>query len=223
MLKKEALQQIFYAEELILGPQGLLLAQYDSLENRKKEEEHFRKDGILYNEEQTYQTMLSQDVSVENAVLESSEAVVMPEQKNTHPVSVAILDTGYSGSDTRVKFGANFTTEENGLDHNGHGTLMCDLILQYGSEETTIWNVKIANQQGRATAAGVMMGLEWVQKHQPDFVLFCMGADKVQKAELIQEMICDMVQAGSVFVVSAGNASEDTANYFPACMEMKQP
>lgn len=219
LLKQEASQQLLYAEELISGPQGLVLAKYDSLENRKKEEKYLRQQGILYNEEQTYMTMLSQDAKVGNAVIETSEALTSQKQRNTHPVSVAVLDTGYSGSDIRVKFGENFTTEENGLDHNGHGTLLCDLILQYGSEETTVWNVKISNQQGRATAAGVMMGLEWVRKHHPDFVLFCLGADKVQEAELIQDMICDIIQSGSVFVVSAGNASEDTANYFPACME----
>nr|WP_208803995.1 S8 family serine peptidase [Microbispora triticiradicis] len=83
------------------------------------------------------------------------------------PEYYAVLDTGLLSRHPLVRGlivdGTNLTTEPDGEDANGHGTMVA-LILAAGlTRRPRILNVKVADGNGRATPRDLVRGIEWVR------------------------------------------------------------
>jgi subtilisin family serine protease len=140
-------------------------------------------------------------------------------------VKAYILDSGirethieYTG---RTKCG--FSLYPDGcLDVHGHGTHVSGIVggIKSGvAKNVNLIAVKVLNNTGDGTATGVIAGIDYVVKEKmaspqtPTVINMSLGAKRVDAADLI---IANVVKAGIVVVVAAGNEEDDACLYSPA-------
>src|ERR1700737_797408 len=101
-----------------------------------------------------------------------------------HGVAVALVDTGVAQTpalDGRLVRGPDFSGEQDGLDHYGHGTFMAGVIAGDGSGSpaggpvhrgiapgATVVSIKVAGADGSTSFSKVIAGIGWAVVHQDD-------------------------------------------------------
>ncbi|KAH7313748.1 cephalosporin C acetylhydrolase [Stachybotrys elegans] len=137
-----------------------------------------------------------------------------------------IVDTGIDAShpefEGRASFLANFA-DSNDNDGQGHGTHVAGTIggATFGvAKQTTLFGVKVLNDQGSGTTAGVVAGMEFVvddagSQDCPSGVVVNMSLGGGFSSS-INSAAAAISSAGLFLAVAAGNEAQDAGNVSPA-------
>ncbi|WP_167521399.1 S8 family serine peptidase [Microbispora triticiradicis] len=142
------------------------------------------------------------------------------------PEYYAVLDTGLLSRHPLLRGlivdGTNLTTEPDGEDANGHGTMVA-LILAAGlTRRPRLLNVKVADGNGRATPRDLVKGIEWVRDFarrtsSPVCVNISLGCYSRRWGLFACDGTCDVCEAAvaaagdvRVMTVAAGNEPNRT-------------
>jgi len=156
---------------------------------------------------------------------------------------VAILDTGIQRNhpDLNVAGGYNCTGRDRTKwdDNDGHGTHVAGIVgaldNRFGvtgvAPGVRLWSVKVLDGQGRGFVSWLVCGIDWVTAQRDPAtnrpmievanmsLAFGGGNDRAcgtKNADTLHQAICRSVDKGIVYVVAAGNNSQDVAHFRPA-------
>lgn len=151
-----------------------------------------------------------------------TESSRMQEMEECHPVTVAVLDTGYDynhGHPDRVKDGIDVSGANTVQDANGHGTAMTDIIMDATKDSISFLPVRITDDNGRSSSLKLYLGMEAALANGADILNVSMSAYKPADGSMIADEIAKLKERGVFVVTAAGNYSGDTADYVPANIE----
>jgi subtilisin family serine protease len=137
-------------------------------------------------------------------------------------VKVAVLDTG---ADTghpdlagQISTTANFTTDPNNTDDNGHGTHVASLLAGTGAAAdgarrgvaygAKLIAGKVLDGDGRGQTSWVLAGMQWAVAQGADIVSMSLGGHATSPSiddPLVQALDSLTESSGTLFVVAAGN------------------
>lgn len=142
-------------------------------------------------------------------------------------VDIAILDTGvdldhpdlnvYRSTECVQSFFSTRCTDGRGDDGNGHGTHVAGIAAALDNTVGSvgvapgarIWNVKVLGSNGSGSLSQIIAGIDWVTARAGDIEVanLSLGAQGTSNATRLA--IQRSVAAGVVYVVAAGNESQD--------------
>lgn len=157
----------------------------------------------------------------------------------TDNVDVAIIDTGTDARNPELNVVGGYDcvdpNQDYGFDGHGHGTHVGGTI---GAREdgrgvvgvapgSRLFSVRVLDSSGSGSLASVICGIDWVAGHadtidvvnmslggaNPFGDTVCGGPDPMHNA------ICGATDLGVVFVVAAGNSTEDARYFAPAAYD----
>ena len=137
-------------------------------------------------------------------------------------VNVYVIDTGIMASHNefsgRVAAGFSAVGDGSTTDCNGHGTHVSGTIAgtTYGvAKRATLYPVRVLDCDGSGSTDWVISGIEWVANNarRPAVANMSLGGSKMQS---INDAVTKAIAKGVVFVVAAGNSSDNSCNYSPA-------
>lgn len=135
---------------------------------------------------------------------------------------VAVVDSGiqpWARNLPRLLEGQNMVTGDTGTSNPAsHGTHVAGTVLD-GTKGTgvVVLSVDVFNGEGGASELAVANGVEYAVEQGASVINMSLGGKGYSSFEA--NAIRQAVAAGVTVVVSAGNASEDTADYMPARMD----
>ncbi len=134
-------------------------------------------------------------------------------------VDIAIIDTGIDldHPDLNVFKNKSFTKANTGDDDNGHGTHVAGIAaaLDNGigvvgvAPGARLWALKVLNRRGSGSFSDVIAGIDYVTANAAKIEVANMSLGGVGRLDSLRTAIQNSVAAGVVYVVSAGNSSED--------------
>ena len=117
-------------------------------------------------------------------------------------------------------------------DGNGHGSHVAGTIGAYDNGTGVVgvapgvrlWAVRVLNDKGSGTWAGVICGVDWVTGQGgaidvANMSLSGSGSDGSCSSSSLHQAICNSVNAGTTYVVAAGNSSADASSRVPAAYD----
>lgn len=137
-------------------------------------------------------------------------------------VNVYVIDTGvnnHSDFGGRVYSGWDFIdNDSNSSDCQGHGTHVAGTVASatWGvAKSARVYGVRVLNCQGSGSNSGIISGMDWVaQNHQkPAVANMSLGGGA---SSAVDNAVSNLVNAGVVTVVAAGNDNSNACNYSPA-------
>jgi subtilisin len=153
-------------------------------------------------------------------------------------VAVAVLDTGVdlTHPDLGALAGTNCVGGPNRRttavsDGHGHGTHVTGTIAGKGgigvAPGTTVYAVKVLDDQGRGTTSQLICGIDWVTANTARLGIrvasLSLGMPGTpdgdcgrSSRDVLHKAICRSVEAGVVYVVAAGNDASDIAGDVPS-------
>lgn len=155
----------------------------------------------------------------------SSQGYVFDDQAG-EGITAYIVDTGVKASHSefqgRATLAANFVNDVDD-DENGHGSHVAGTIggATFGvAKKATLVGVKVLDAQGGGSNAGVLQGLQFVaddaaKKNLKGKAVMNMSLGG-SKSRAINAAVAQIVAAGVVACVAAGNENQDAANVSPA-------
>ncbi|MER0243527.1 S8 family peptidase [Streptomyces sp. HSW2009] len=151
------------------------------------------------------------------------------DQKYTYPdnagsgATVYVIDTGVRISHQdfggRAVNGFDAVDNDNvAQDGNGHGTHVASTSAgtSYGvAKKAKIVAVRVLNDQGSGTTAGVVAGIDWVTKNHsgPSAANMSLGGGA---STALDTAVRNSIRAGVTYAVAAGNDGRDARNTSPA-------
>jgi len=138
-------------------------------------------------------------------------------------VHAYIVDTGINATHTeftgRVGNGYDFVSNDSTpQDGNGHGTHVAGTIggTIYGvAKQVTLHGVRVLNNSGSGTTAGVINGINWVAANaiKPAVANMSLGGGY---SAALNTAVANAVASGVTFAVAAGNENQNACNVSPA-------
>lgn len=136
-------------------------------------------------------------------------------------VHAYVIDTGILPSHTEFagRIGGGYSAiGGDTTDCNGHGTHVSGTIAgkTYGvAKQAIIHPVRVLGCDGSGSTSGVIQGVEWVVNNaqRPAVANMSLGGSKLQS---LNDAVSKAIAKGVVFVVAAGNSSDNACNYSPA-------
>nr|WP_184906560.1 S8 family peptidase [Amycolatopsis umgeniensis] len=138
-------------------------------------------------------------------------------------VNVYVIDTGVRISHQtfggRARNGYDFVDNDAvAQDGNGHGTHVAGTIAgsQYGiAKGATIYGVRVLNNSGSGTTAGVIGGIDWVTKNhvKPAAANMSLGGGA---STTLDDAVRRSIAAGVTYGVAAGNSNANASGFSPA-------
>jgi subtilisin family serine protease len=141
-------------------------------------------------------------------------------------VEVYVIDTGIRTThrefDGRAVWGANFVDSVT-TDDNGHGTHCAGTIAGATvglARDARVIAVRVLNRAGSGTLAGVVAGCDWTantarERGLPSVASMSLGGGRSQP---LNDAVLNMIRAGTITAVAAGNDNGDACNYSPASL-----
>lgn len=171
--------------------------------------------------------MEGQSLSYGNPMIGGDEAktYVADHKVELNDVNVALVDSGvlFSNSmfDGRVTdSGVNLSdsgTEGSALDDNGHGSHIASIIADNTPDNVHITVYKALNQYLQGTNLAVATGINMAVEDGADVI--SLSTSSSTDSEVIIEAVKNAYANGVIIVNSAGNNSDDVANYYPSSMD----
>ena len=161
-------------------------------------------------------------------------------------VDVAVIDTGIdldhedlnvvggyncvAVAEVKTKGKPNKDNPDNKFnDGHGHGTHVAGTIGAVDNNVGVVgvapgarlWAVRVLGDSGSGSLTDVLCGIDWVTASAnvievANMSIWASGSDGSCGSYALHQAICSSVNAGVTYVVIAGNASQDAANYIPA-------
>ncbi|WP_309113413.1 S8 family peptidase [Saccharothrix sp.] len=138
-------------------------------------------------------------------------------------VNVYVIDTGvrisHSTFGGRARNGYDAVDNDSvAQDGNGHGTHVAGTIAgsQYGvAKGATIYGVRVLNNSGSGTTAGVVAGIDWVTANhvKPAVANMSLGGGA---STTLDNAVRRSIAAGVTYAIAAGNSNANASNYSPA-------
>ncbi|WFE28859.1 S8 family serine peptidase [Solwaraspora sp. WMMD791] len=139
-------------------------------------------------------------------------------------VTAYIIDTGirFSHSDFGGRAVTGFDAVDGGSadDGNGHGTHVAGTVggTAYGvAKDVTLVGVRVLNNSGSGTYAGVIAGIDWVTADhgpgEPAVANMSLGGGFDQA---VNDAVARSIDDGVVYSLAAGNSNANACNYSPA-------
>ncbi|MCD7806886.1 MAG: S8 family serine peptidase [Lachnospiraceae bacterium] len=152
--------------------------------------------------------------------------------QDVEPVIVAVIDSGsmpYPDTEDRILEGYDFVDKDGGNgqnDENGHGTHVASTILDC-TQGLPVYVLPLRALSGDGTGRGsaVVAALMLALELRVDVINMSLGAqfDRDENGECPNEvedqLVWDLVEAGTIVVVSAGNDNTSVENYQYAHLE----
>jgi len=140
-------------------------------------------------------------------------------------VDIAIIDTGVGPhEDLNIAGGIRFYSrglksysDENYADDNGHGTHCAGIAAAKNNDlgvvgvapGARIWAVKVLGANGSGRLSDIIAGIDWVTKNAGTIKVANMSLGGTGVSSTYQQAIRNSVSKGVVYVVAAGNESDD--------------
>ena len=143
-----------------------------------------------------------------------------------HGAHVYVIDTGiytgHNGFGGRAvwDYTASSVTDGN-TDGNGHGTHMAGVVgsANWGvAAQSTLHAVKVFNNDGSGTLAGMIEGIEYVMNNHQSPAVAVLGAS-TSLSQSLNDAVAAAVDAGVTFSVPAGDVIRDACNYSPGSVD----
>lgn len=138
-------------------------------------------------------------------------------------VNVYVIDTGLRVTHTtfggRAKNGYDFVDNDAvAQDGNGHGTHVAGTIAgsQYGiAKAATVYGVRVLNNAGSGTTAGVVAGIDWVTANavKPAAANMSLGGGA---SATLDAAVRRSIAAGVTYGLAAGNSNTNAGSTSPA-------
>src|SRR5690606_12604029 len=154
-------------------------------------------------------------------------------------VDVAVIDTGVDASNPELNVVGGYDCvdpeEDYGFDGHGHGTFVAG---QIGAREdgrgvvgvapgARIYSVRVLDSSGSGSLASVICGIDWVagEADTIDVANMSLGGPNSYgeticgDGDAMHNAISGATDLGTIFVVAAGNSTDDAANSAPAAYD----
>ena len=147
-------------------------------------------------------------------------------------VDIAIIDTGIDArhGDLNVVGGVNCIPGGRSFDDlNGHGTHVAGIAAARDNSRGVVgvapgarlWAVRVLTSQGFGSWSSIICGIDWVTARADTIEVANMSLGGAAPEGFctdggMHEAICNSVDAGVTYAVSAGNAAADAAFFTPA-------
>ncbi len=138
-------------------------------------------------------------------------------------VNAYIIDTGIRASHNdfggRVRSGYSAINDGNGTnDCQGHGTHVAGTVgsATYGvAKGVKLYPVRVLGCDGSGSTSGIIAGMDWVRSNRvtPAVANMSLGGGASSSTD---SAVANLVNAGVVVVVAAGNDNTSACNYSPA-------
>ena len=125
-------------------------------------------------------------------------------------IKVAVIDTGSNKANEKYS-----VLGDNGSDNNGHGTDMCNLILNE-TNNAYIISIKALNDDGTGQMSDVYAAVQMAEDLGVDYILMSMSIRDNGKYDAFKDLIKNT--KAKVFA-SAGNNSTNASKYLPASID----
>ncbi len=212
--------------EMIKGTDDIYIYQYETASEAASALEYY--DSLNYVKwAETDGIMEGQSLSYGNQMVGGDEAKTYVSTHNVelNDVNVALVDSGvlFSNSmfDGRVTdSGVNLsdTGDKNtASDGNGHGSHIASIIIDNTTDNVHITAYKVLNQYRVGTHLAVATGINMAVDDGADIISLSITSE--DRSELIIDAVKNAYENGVIIVNSAGNNSDDVANYYPANMD----
>ncbi len=126
-------------------------------------------------------------------------------------VKVAVIDTGSNNANDAVS-----VIGDDPSDYNGHGTAMCNYILENAGADVYILSVKAISDSGTGSATDVYAAIQYVMEQDVDILLLPLSMKASPNNDLLSDLIGTAAASGITVIASAGNNNADAGNYIPA-------
>lgn len=212
--------------EKINGTDDVYIYQYETASEAASALEYY--DSLSFVEwAETDGIMEGQSLSYGNPMVGGDEAknYVSNHSVKLNEVNVALVDSGVLFSnemfDGRViDSGVNLSdsgTEGSALDDNGHGSHIASIIVDNTPDNVHITVYKALNQYLQGTNLAVATGINMAVDDGADII--SLSTSSSTESEVIIEAVKNAYANGVIIVNSAGNNSDDVANYYPCSMD----
>ncbi|WP_210586406.1 S8 family peptidase [Streptomyces sp. GESEQ-35] len=138
-------------------------------------------------------------------------------------VTVYVIDTGvritHSQISGRATYGYDAVDgDTTASDGNGHGTHVATTIAgtTYGiAKKANIVAVRVLNDAGSGTTAGVIAGIDWVTANHsgPSVANMSLGGGA---STTLDTAVANSISSGVTYAVAAGNSAANASSYSPA-------
>ncbi|KPH98883.1 Aqualysin 1 [Actinobacteria bacterium OK074] len=138
-------------------------------------------------------------------------------------VTAYVIDTGVRITHTQISGRASYgydavDGDTTASDGNGHGTHVATTIAgsTYGvAKKATIVAVRVLDDSGSGTTAGVIAGIDWVTANHttPSVANMSLGGSA---SSTLDTAVANSIASGVTYAVAAGNSSANASSYSPA-------
>ncbi|MCS0602035.1 S8 family peptidase [Streptomyces sp. LP11] len=138
-------------------------------------------------------------------------------------VTAYVIDTGVRITHTQISGRASYGYDEvdndtTAQDGNGHGTHVATTIAgsTYGvAKKAKIVAVRVLDNNGSGTTAGVIAGVDWVTAHHsgPSVANLSLGGGA---SSTLDTAVRNSIASGVTYAIAAGNSNANASSYSPA-------
>ncbi|MCT9076756.1 S8 family peptidase [Streptomyces fulvoviolaceus] len=159
---------------------------------------------------------------IDQAALPLSGTYTYPDTAGSG-VTVYVIDTGVRITHTQISGRASYgydavDGDTSAGDGNGHGTHVATTIAgtTYGvAKKANIVAVRVLDNSGSGTTAGVIDGIEWVTENHTTPAVANMSLGGSASSSL-DSAVAASIADGVTYAVAAGNSSANASSYSPA-------